>query len=70
MKDPVHDVHVGLEELAAEDCAGWQPQALSDRLRDVTGLAEALQVEVIRTWPGGITCVPGPTMVPSPPCPG
>jgi hypothetical protein len=52
MKDPVTDLHLGLKELAAEDRTGWAPLALSERLRDVVGLSEATQVELIRTLAG------------------
>src|SRR5690349_14596490 len=52
MKDPVHDLHLGLKELAAEDRDGWVPLALSDRLRDVAGIAERTHVELIRTLAG------------------
>ena len=40
---------MGLKELAAEDRAGWSPLALSDRLRDVAGVNEGAQVELVRT---------------------
>jgi hypothetical protein len=49
MPDPVADLHLGLKELAAEDRDGWTPLGLSDRLRDVVGLHEAGQVELIRS---------------------
>jgi hypothetical protein len=55
MSDPVADLHLGLKELAAEDRAGWIPLAHSDRLRDVVGVAERAEVELIRTvaeWDG------------------
>ena len=49
MPDPVADLHQGLKELASEDRDAWVPLALSDRLRDVAGLHEAQDVELIRT---------------------
>src|SRR5215204_1786876 len=52
MTDVVADLHLGVKELAAEDRTGWTPLALSDRLRDVVGVNEAVQVELIRTLAG------------------
>ena len=44
----VADIGLGLKELAAEDRARWSPLGLSDRLRDVAGINEGAQVELIR----------------------
>jgi hypothetical protein len=49
MRDIVADLQLGLKELAAEDRDDWVPLALSDRLRDVTGLHEAQDIELVRT---------------------
>ena len=43
------DLHLGLKELAAEDRDGWVPLAHSDRLRDVVGIHERAEVELVRT---------------------
>ncbi len=48
MTDVVHELQSGLKELAAEDRGGWMPLALSDRLREVAGVSEHTQVEVVR----------------------
>src|SRR5688572_13530960 len=48
MKDVVAELRVGVKDLAAEDRAGWVPLALSDRVRDLVGLTEIMQVELIR----------------------
>jgi len=52
MKDVVAELRVGVKDLAAEDRAGWTPLGLSDRVRDLVGLTEALQVEVVRGLAG------------------
>ncbi len=48
MQDVVAELRVGVKDLAAEDRAGWVPLALSDRVRDLVGLNEAMQVELVR----------------------
>jgi hypothetical protein len=48
MQDVVAELRVGVKDLAAEDRAGWMPLALSDRVRDLVGLSEATQIEVVR----------------------
>ncbi|HEY5697559.1 MAG TPA: hypothetical protein VIT01_08635, partial [Acidimicrobiales bacterium] len=48
MKDVVAELRVDIKDLAAEDRAGWQPLAHSDRVRDLVGLNEAMQVELVR----------------------
>ena len=48
MKDVVAELRVGVKDLAAEDRAGWVPLALSDRVRDLVGLTEVMQVELVR----------------------
>jgi len=48
MTDVVHDLRIGLKELAAEDRAGWAPLALSDRVREVTEVKERSELELIR----------------------
>ena len=52
MQDVVAELRVGVKDLAAEDRAGWVPLALSDRVRDLVGLIEAMQVELVR----GLAC--------------
>lgn len=56
MQDVVAELRVGVKDLAAEDRAGWSPLGLSDRVRDLVGLTEAMQVELVRGlagWDGG-----------------
>ena len=48
MQDVVAELRVGVKDLAAEDRTGWQPLALSDRVRDLVGLSESMQVELVR----------------------
>ena len=48
MQDVVAELRVAVKDLAAEDRAGWVPLALSDRVRDLVGLNEAMQVELVR----------------------
>jgi hypothetical protein len=48
MKDVVAELRVGVKDLAAEDRAGWSPLGLSDRVRDLVGLTEVMQVELVR----------------------
>jgi hypothetical protein len=48
MQDLVAELRVDLKDLAAEDRDGWVPLALSDRVRDLVGLSEAMQVELVR----------------------
>ena len=48
MKDVIAELRVGVEDLAGEDRTGWVPLALSDRVRDLVGLTEVMQVELIR----------------------
>ena len=52
MQDVVAELRVDLKDLAAEDRAGWVPLALSDRVRDLVGLTEAMQVELVRGLAG------------------
>ena len=55
MKDVVAELRVGVKDLAAEDRAGWSPLGLSDRVRDLVGLSEVMQVELVRglaVWDG------------------
>src|SRR4051812_47680551 len=52
MFDAVAEAHVNLKELAGEERAGWSPLAHSDRVRDVFGLAERAEAELIRTVMG------------------
>ena len=52
MKDVVAELRVGVKDLAAEDRAGWVPLALSDRVRDLVGLTEVMQVELVRGLAG------------------
>src|SRR4249920_1771196 len=47
MQDVVAELRVGVKDLAAEDRAGWAPLARSDRVRDLVGLSEAMQVELV-----------------------
>ena len=48
MQDLVAELRVDLKDLAAEDRDGWVPLALSDRVRDLVGLSEVMQVELVR----------------------
>src|SRR4051794_25905994 len=48
MKDPDAELAVAIKEVAAEDRAGWAPAGLTDRVRGLWAMSEALQVEVIR----------------------
>jgi len=52
MQDVVAELRVGVKDLAAEDRAGWSGLAWSDRLRDVVGLRDSLEIEAIRTVAG------------------
>ena len=52
MQDVVAELRVGVKDLAAEDRAGWVPLALSDRVRDLVGLSESMQVELVRGLAG------------------
>ena len=52
MKDVVAELRVGLKDLAAEDRTGWVPLGLSDRVRDLVGLSETMQVELVRGLAG------------------
>ena len=52
MQDVVSELRVGVKDLAAEDRAGWVPLALSDRVRDLVGLTESMQVELVRGLAG------------------
>ncbi len=48
MQDVVAELRVGVKDLAAEDRRGWSAAALCDRVRDLAGLSEAFQVELVR----------------------
>jgi hypothetical protein len=48
MQDVVAELRIGVKDLAAENRSGWSPLALSDRLRDLVGLSDGFQIEVIR----------------------
>ena len=52
MKDVVAELRVGVKDLAAEDRSGWTPLGLSDRVRDLVGLTEVMQVELVRGLAG------------------
>ena len=52
MKDVVAELRVGVKDLAGEDRAGWSPLGLSDRVRDLVGLSEVMQVELVRGLAG------------------
>ncbi len=52
MKDVVAELRVGVKDLAAEDRSGWVPLGLSDRVRDLVGLSEVMQVELVRGLAG------------------
>ena len=52
MKDVVAELRVGVKDLAAEDRNGWSPLGLSDRVRDLVGLSEVMQVELVRGLAG------------------
>jgi hypothetical protein len=53
MQDVVAELGLDLKDLAAEDRDGWAPLARSDRVRDLVGLAEAMQVELVRGLASG-----------------
>jgi hypothetical protein len=55
MNDVVAELRVSLKDLATEDRSGWSPLGLSDRVKDVVGLGEAMQIEIVRAvaaWDG------------------
>ena len=46
--DPLEHIENGVVGLRGEDRRGWLPQALSDRMREVSVLRERLEVEYLR----------------------
>ena len=52
MKDVVAELRVGVKDLAVEDRSGWPPLGLSDRVKDLVGLTETMQVELVRALAG------------------
>jgi len=50
--DPVAELVAGVKELGAEDRAGWAAAAQNDRVAELVGVAEALQVELVRAVAG------------------